>query len=161
MRGKKRAVSDEQKKLFINLLKNYPKTPIRVFVKSNDVEAVNYAKKIRELLDEAQYGAGTDGLVRNSVSVLDGTNHVPWQPSSNALAFFAFPASHFPISIPSNDFKPVIATALTNDPAMYGLGNLWVVRWAFTGIGISDVTFYDTNDLKAGEVGIIVPPKPK
>jgi hypothetical protein len=162
---KERTVSDDQQKLFIDLLKNYPKTQIKIFVNSNDEEAINYARKIRGLLAAAKYGEETDGIIKSSSAILTGTNQVPWQPTSNALAFMVVPNPKYglfiPVGTPFNDIKPVISSGLTNDPAMYALGKLECVKWAFSGIGVSGIYIPDTNVLKPGEVGIIVPPKPK
>jgi hypothetical protein len=153
---KERTILDEQINLFINLLKDYPKTPIKVFVNSNDDEAVGYAEKIRELLDAAKYGGEAAGIIKSSNILLTGTNGVPLQPASNMLAFAAVPnVKNGGLFIPQN---PIF---YTNSPAFYAVGILNQVKWAFSGIGIGGFIFTDNTNLTAGEAGIIVLPRPK
>jgi hypothetical protein len=163
---KDRIVSDEQKELFISLLKNYPKTPIKIFVNPENPESVTYAKKIRQLLDAANYGGSGGGIITNTGDIYTGTNFVKWQLTPHTLIFAALPHPKWGWIIPVHDtfdsFKPVISSGLTNEPNLYAVGSLDCVRWAFRGIGLNG--FYignATNLLNPGEVGIIVPAKAK
>jgi hypothetical protein len=152
-----RIITDEQRDLFTNLLSEYPKTPIKIFVFSGDAEAEKYALRINQLLQSARYGAGAE------VVKIEGQ---PSQISSNALVYLGYgnptnPADGFiPISTPLNDIKPVISSGLTNEANMFHRGILNCVKWAFTGIGLNgDFFLEDTKLLKSGEVGIVVLPR--
>lgn len=123
-----RTITDEQRDVFIKLLSEYPKTPVKVFVSAGDDEAARYAQKIRQLLDAAGYGGNGGGIITNSNDITEGTNHVRWQPSSNMLAFviYAEPTKQVFILavIPFNDIKPLISSGFTNDAAIYAIGKL-------------------------------------
>jgi hypothetical protein len=66
----------------------------------------------------------------------------------------------FPVGTPFNSIKPVISAGLTNDPVFYAAGKLECAKWGFSGIGLNGFYIANTNLLKPGEAGIIVPPKP-
>jgi hypothetical protein len=137
-----RTITDEQRDLFIKLLSEYPKTPIKVFVSAGDDEAGRYAQKIRELLDAAKYGGNSAGIITNSNIIIEGTNNEAWKPSSNKLAFLVY----------GNPRAPFFVMARS---PIYG------VSWAFSGIGLNGIYIPDNTILKPGEVGVVVPPKPK
>jgi hypothetical protein len=155
-----RTITDEQRGLFIKLLSEYPKTPVRVFAWSGDNETEKYAQQISQLLQAASYGNGED-IIR-----MGNTNgNFTSQVSPNALIFLTYgnptnaADSVIPISVPFNDIKPVISSGLTNEANMFHRGILDCVKWAFSGIGLNGDFFMDDTKLKSGEVGIIVMPK--
>lgn len=53
-----RRISIEQEKKFIEILKNSPKFPVKVFVGTRDGETEDYANEVRTMLDAAGYGSG-------------------------------------------------------------------------------------------------------
>ncbi|HAO78094.1 MAG TPA: hypothetical protein DCQ92_03780 [Verrucomicrobia subdivision 3 bacterium] len=53
-----RRITTKQKEAFANYLKDFPKSPVKVFVGIKDSETKTYASQIRALLDEAGYGTG-------------------------------------------------------------------------------------------------------
>jgi hypothetical protein len=158
---KDRAISDEQKILFIDLLKRYPKTPIRVFTWGWDTngETIKYARKIEQLLQSAGYGGGDIIPIGSTNSDLKSLF------SSNALVFLTFGSptnwqdTFMPVGTPFNDIKPVISSGLTNDANMFHRGILNCVKWGFSGIGLEGNFSMDDRVLKSSEVGIIVLPK--
>lgn len=161
--NKERTISDEQVELFISLLKDYPKIPIKVFVNPEDVESVKYARKIRHLLDSAGYRGG---LMPVGGDIYITTNSVKFSPAlPHTLVYFALPEKKFgwviPISTPFDSIKPVISSGLTNDPGIFAIGSLDCVKWAFSGIGLNGFYTSSTNLLQYGEVGIFVPRKAK
>jgi hypothetical protein len=52
-----RTITEKQKEKFTNLLKNAPKCPVRIHCGNVDNETRNYAYQLREMLDNAGYGA--------------------------------------------------------------------------------------------------------
>lgn len=137
-----RTILDEQKDLFIKLLREYPKTPVKVFVTAGDDEAGRYAQKVRQLLDAAKYGGDGAGIITNSNIIMEGTNSEAWKSSSNMLAFLVYGDPRAPFFVMAR--SPIAG-----------------VSWGFSGIGLNGIYIPDNTVLKPGEVGVVVPPKPK
>ena len=137
-----RTITDDQKDLFIKLLSEYPKTPVKVFVSAGDDEAGRYAQKIRQLLDAAKYGGDDAGIITNSNIIMEATNNEAWKPSSNMLAFVIYGDARAPFFVMA---RSPIAGA----------------NWGFSGIGLNGIYIPDNTILKPGEVGVAVLPKPK
>jgi len=71
-----RSISDEQKKAFVDALKDHPKGPVAVFIISNAAEATAFANQLRSMLDEAGYADTDNKDVTPSIASLQG-NHNP------------------------------------------------------------------------------------
>jgi hypothetical protein len=158
-----RAITLQQRDRFIDLLKNDPKCPVRIFIESDDIETKIYANQIREMLDGAGYGCGnTDGITKVEVSIKypigDPTRDLP-------VHFLFFGNSNQIINWPSFQWN------FTNvGPSGYVTGHFWtndvsgtpgMIGDAFQKIGIkasfqSSETYYF---LKPGEWGVLVPQK--
>jgi hypothetical protein len=67
-----RRITAQQRDKFIELLKEAPKCPVKVFVGREDDETANYAKQVREILDSAGYGTGKD----NDIISLPYLSHI-------------------------------------------------------------------------------------
>ena len=59
-----RVITTDQREKFLNIVTNFPKSPVRVFVSSGSDEADTYASQIRNLLNEAGYGRQGETIVR-------------------------------------------------------------------------------------------------
>ena len=155
-----RTITDDQRELFIKLLSEYPKTPIRVFVWGGDGETEKYARKISQLLEAAKYGNGGEIITMRNTNSDFGN---PFPP--NAIIFLAYgnatnyEDSFTPVGVPFNDIRPVISSGFTNDANMFHKGILKCVEWGFSGIGLKGTNFIDNTLLKPSEVGIVILPK--
>jgi hypothetical protein len=162
--AKDRDITEAQSNLFTILIKDYPKTPVKVFVDPADAEATKYAYKFRDLLDAAGYGGAGEGVTHlPPLGFFDAVTTVARASfSSNAVAFVHYGMSKtntqfFPISFIGD--KPVISSGLTNDVEMLHRGILACVRWAFSKTGIDGPQLVDPSLVKPGEIGILVPAK--
>lgn len=159
-----RTITEAHSNLFMLLIKDYPKTPIKVFVGIGDYEADKYARKIRQLLDAAGYVDNGEAVIRiPGVLVTAPTITEQSQFSTNAIAFVMFgkATNWIDTVIPISQFgeKPVISPGLTNDVNMLNRGILGCVKWGFSKIEMDGIYLWDDTFMKPGEVGILVPPK--
>jgi len=161
--AKDRTITDVQSNLFMILIKDYPQTPIKVFVGVEDYETDMYARKIRQMLDAAGYGDNGGDIIRIPGGIVTGPISAQGQFSSNAIAFITYGNTNkmffMPMSIPPNGTKPVISSGLTNDVDMFHKGILGCVGWAFSKIDLNGMYILNDTLLKPGEVGIVVPLK--
>lgn len=150
--AKDRTISNVQSNLFMLLVKDLPKIPIKVVVGVEDNETDRYARQIRQLLDAAGYGGGNQEEIIRQPGGLVLENPVQiGQFSSNALAFLVHGTA--------GDGLFIYSIERTNDPAMYAMQKLNKVKDAFSQIGLNGVFVEDDVLVKQGEVGIIVPLK--
>jgi hypothetical protein len=161
-----RTITQNQMEAFTNILRNTLKCPVRVFVQSGneDFETENYARQIRELLDDAGYGRGNnEGIEKVRLGVVADIG----APSEYChLLFLFYGKPHETIDWPSLKIqfqggKYIMATTIsatsTNDlSSVPGMINL-----AFKQIGINPGVQSGEykNCLKPGEWAIFIPPK--
>jgi hypothetical protein len=150
---KDRTITEGQSNLFMLLVKDYPKIPVRVFVGLEDPETYRYAHKIRLLLNSAGFNTKDNEEVKelgfahaedndtNSFDVFTfqyGTNREARYAFSPGLAL----ANGKSVRVETNSF------ATFND-----------LNWAFGKIGVAPAFSEDDQILKSGEFGILVPMK--
>ena len=109
-----RTIISEDRTNFVNLLKDIPKMPIKVVVGMEDNETVNFAEKVRAMLDEAGFGDNGEGVIRlgNNVIVMIRTGLDP-QFSSFSLSLSYWGTTNDPPDIlprylfqrKTNDFR--------------------------------------------------------
>ena len=148
--AKDRIISNVQSNLFILLVKDLPKIPIKVIVGIEDYETDRYARQIHQLLDAAVYGGNQEDIIRLPGGLVLDSPTAFGQFSTNALAFIVH-GPHNGIFIYTGN--------RTNDPAMNAMQKLDKVKDAFSQIGLNGIYTADETLVKPGEVGIIVPLK--
>jgi hypothetical protein len=145
-KAKDRTIVDMQSNLFMLLVKDYPKTPIKVFVGVEDNETDRYARKIKQMLDAAGYGDNTADIIRIPGGIVVENLGAEGIFSTNALVFVSYGTKG------GGTFFPL---HFTNDPVV----KLYWAESAFSKIGLGGVFIKDDTLLKTGELGIIVPLK--
>lgn len=169
-----RTITDVQSNLFIRLMKNYPKIPIKVFVGWEDRETYRYATQIRQLLDAAGYRDNGDGVIRCQHTDINGqtnnaVNFMFYLKPGLVDAPFVYPDKTngeygalmpnpkiYPAKVALFSGLPIAFNVSTNDPVAYADGILLYVDMAFSNIGIHGNEIKGNALLKPGEVGIFV-----
>lgn len=159
----RRIITPEQHDNFIKILKNSPKSPVKVYVGEEDAETRNYAHQIRTMLDDAGYGLGTtNGLIENqswSYSLPIG------DPSTDlSIDFLFFGTRNEPVTWPGITITPNKKIRGENvDWYPNDVRSVPAIVWdAFEKIGIYPAYDSQTNCLdfkKAGDWGIFIPEK--
>jgi hypothetical protein len=155
-----RSITLQQRDKFINLVKNYPKCPVRVFIQSEEWETKIFAQQIREMLDDAGYGF-KNGKDIEKVDVAS-TFSIGSQARYTPLVFVFLGKNGQDIIRPSFEihFHPDSADRVfwgTNDAS----GAPGMISDAFLKIGIKPVIASSETFifLKPGEWGVFVPQK--
>jgi hypothetical protein len=163
-----RTITDENSNRFILMMRDYPKMPVRVFVGIEDYETLKYAKKIRQLLDNAGYSVKTSNgsrvfnerVVELGVGNIDFTN--PRNSDTNYGVFMIRYGTDY-----AADFVDVITgLALTKDGRIVEtttnpITTFEVLKLGLDRIGLNPCWTSDDRILKPGEFGILVPEKPR
>lgn len=145
-----RTITEAQTNLFMSLVKGHHKIPVKVFVGIGGRETLQYAIKIRNLLNQAGFSAITnEGVIELGTDI----QAVPSDTNSNPIVVtnswdistFQYGTNH----IAKFDFSPQVET---NSSAVFNNLNM-----DFKKIGIAPVFAEDTKFLKTGEFGILVP----
>jgi hypothetical protein len=159
-----RRIEIDQEKKFIDFLKNCPKSPVKVFVGERDGETDDYAREIRQILDESGYGSGRtndiielgDARIASSIGIGQTVEDYPL-----VIEVYATNNDTKSIGLPGVIFTHDDATMKTsyffdtNDVrAVMGL-----VDNAFQVINIYPALHGNNTYLKPGEWGIFIPKK--
>jgi hypothetical protein len=157
-----RRITQQQKNKFIEILKNDPKCPVKVFVGRRDAETYNYAVQMREMLNSAGFGTGEDENIRDWG---DFTINVPInvfneKSMDNPIIIVLFGEPNKPIDWPglkvTFDTTGHAINTYTGDISGFAIINDALLR-----IGINATVTSQTNwfATKPGEWGIFVPQK--
>jgi hypothetical protein len=157
-----RRITQQQRDKFIELLKNSPKFPVKIFVGRKDTETDNYAKQMREMLNCAGFGIGEDEKIRDYgdffISLpVDATNE---KSMDSPIFMVLFGEPNKPIDWPGLyvNFTTTQAAVTYNTNDISGFG---IINAALQQIGIIGATTSQTNWFvkKPGDWCIFIPQK--
>jgi hypothetical protein len=152
-----RTINPEQRNKFIELLKTYPKFPIKVFSFAGDNEAYRYASQIMDMLVKARYANTIDQVIEQPVNPREWTDS-PYKFNQFDIGCFVYGTNRTISIIPT----PGLLTLPNGAPFLTGTNSTSEFRcviWAFDQIQIHPMAGMSDYLLKPGEFGIFIPPK--
>jgi hypothetical protein len=164
-----RTIKEEQRDKFIRLTKDFPKAPVRVVVQSEDQETMNFARDLRETLDDAGYSSSSGHIKDIGHKSIEHLGIYGMQPVHNigdssrdiSVHIWIYATNRFDPIWPGITFRQITNGIMTfyNNADARALPAIINAALANVGVTTTIAIYPSYGFLKPGEWVVLVPQK--